>query len=37
MRPSGMAPGQLPASIFHSAAASHAAPGQAPSVIVLTN
>jgi len=37
VRPSGMAPGQLPASLFHSAAASHAGLGQAPSVIVLTN
>ncbi|GFG99196.1 hypothetical protein [Mycobacterium timonense] len=32
VRPSGMAPGQLPASVFHSAA-SH----EVPSVIVLTN
>lgn len=37
VRPSGMAPGQLPASVFHSAATSHGAPGHAPSVIVLTN
>ncbi|OSC26652.1 hypothetical protein B8W69_15670 [Mycobacterium vulneris] len=37
VRPSGMAPGQLPASVFHSAATAHGAPGQAPSVIVLTN
>lgn len=33
VRPSGMAPGQLPPSVFHSAAAT----GQVPSVIVMTN
>ncbi|ETA97801.1 hypothetical protein O979_19375, partial [Mycobacterium avium subsp. paratuberculosis 10-4404] len=37
VRPSGLAPNQLPASVFHSAATSHGALGQAPSVIVLTN
>ena len=37
VRPSGMAPGQLPSSLFHSAATAHGALGQVPSVIVLTN
>lgn len=37
VRPRGMAPNQLPASVFHSAATSHGALGQALSVIVLTN